>query len=96
MSIAYVADIYVDAGEKIHIRSEVKPKCEEELPFSIHSARWELWNPDSVLEQTGECSINGHELDALVQPQKTGTYKFKYIYEVADEIWVDVLKLRVN
>ncbi len=96
MSVEYVADKYVDFGEKIHLRCVIRPKCGQDIPFSIRSARWELYNPMGVLEAEGECEINGHELDTLVQPKGTGRYKFKYIYEVADEIWVDPVRLRVN
>lgn len=96
MSVKYVSEIYVDVGERIHIRSIVKPVCGQDLPFEIRSARWELIDSDDVLESSGECKINGHELDALVQPKKEDRYKFKYIYEVADEVWVDVVKLKVN
>lgn len=96
MSVEYVGDKYVDAGERIHIRCIVRAKCSQDIPFSIRGARWELYNPMGVLEASGECEINTHELDALVQPKGTGRYKFKFIYEVADEIWVDQVKLRVN
>lgn len=97
LSVKYVSDpIYVDLGERFHIRSVVKPVCEEEIPFSIRSAKWELYDSEKNLEASGECTINGHELDALIEPKNTGRYTFKYIYEVADENWVDVLQLRVN
>lgn len=96
MSVEYAGDKYVDAGERIHIRCVIKPKCNQDIPFTIKSARWELYNPMGVLEAEGECEINGHELDAMVQPKGTGRYKFKFIYEVADEIWVDPVRLRVN
>ena len=96
MSVEYAADKYVDFGEKIHIRGTVRPKCNQDIPFTIRSARWKLYNPMGVLEAEGECEINGHELDAMVQPKGTGRYKFKFIYEVADEIWVDPVRLRVN
>lgn len=96
MSVSYVAEMVLDLGERIHIRSEVKPKCEQDIPFTIHSARWELWMKDKDIESEGECIINGHELDALIQPREKGTYVFKFIYEVADEIWIDQLRLKVE
>lgn len=92
----YVAEILIDLGERIHIRSIVKPKCEQALPFEIKGAKYELYAPDDSLEDTGDCTINGHELDALIQPKKAGTYTFKYVYEVADEIWIDAVKLKVS
>ena len=51
---------------------------------------------DVVLEAEGECTVNGHALDALIQPKMAARYRFKYIYQVADETWVDVIRLRVN
>lgn len=96
MSVLYVAEMNIDLGEKIHLRSIVKPKCEQDVPFIIRNARFELIDAKGNLEADGECLIAEHELDALIQPKKIGTYKFKYIYEVADEIWIDVIKLVVN
>lgn len=101
MSIKFVDDIYMDLGEKAHMISLVHPVCEKEIPFEIKSARWELYREDwekgdVILEAEGECTINGHTLDALIQPEKAAKYRFKYIYEVADEIWVDAIRLRVN
>lgn len=96
MSVQYVAEMNIDLGEKIHVRSIIKPKCEQDIPFSIRSARWELYDPGGSLEEQGECTINTHEIDAFVSPQKTGSYRLKYIYEIADETWVDNVRLRVN
>lgn len=95
MGVEYVEDIYVDLGERIHIRGAVSPKCNQDIPFVIRDARWELYDPKGELEAEGTCVINDHELDALVEPKSTGRYKFKFIYSVADEIWVDQAKLRV-
>lgn len=89
----------IDLGEAIHIRSVIKPKCAaeggQEIPFTIRDARFELYC-GSELENKGDCSINGHEIDAFVSPLKTGTYYLKYIYEIADETWVDKIKLKVR
>lgn len=96
MSIQYVAEMYMELGEAIHIRSVVKPKCEQDLPFSIRSARWELLDGEGVIEDSGECAINGHEIDAFVSPGNIGTYKLRYTYQIADETWVDIIKIMVN
>ena len=76
MGVEYVADKYVDLGERIHIRGTVRPKCSQGIPFVIRDARWELYNSAGVLEAEGACEINAHELDAIVQPKSTGRYKF--------------------
>lgn len=96
MSVQYTADIRVDLGERIHLKSEVCPVCEQDINFTIKSARYELWNSRKELEDSGTCAIEGHNLDALISPLETGVYKFKYIYEIADEVWVDVIRMVVS
>ncbi|MDO5539397.1 MAG: hypothetical protein Q4F83_04905 [Eubacteriales bacterium] len=96
MSVQYVAELQIDHGERLHVKSVVKPKCEHYLPFLIRSARYELLNPNGIVEAEGDCSISDHELDVLIEPQKTGTYRLKYIYEIADEIWVDNVRIKVG
>ena len=95
----YVAPMHMDIGEAIHVKSVVKPNCEQEIPFTIRSARWELLyveDYEGMIESSGECTIAGHEIDAFISPQKTGTYKLRYIYEIADETWVDAVKIEVE
>lgn len=96
MSVQYVSEITIDQGEKVHVRSIVKPKCEHYLPFAIKSARYELYAPDGRIEAEGDCLISGHELDALIEPKGAGTYRLKEIYEIADEIWVDNVRIKVG
>lgn len=96
MSVQYVAEMDIDQGEKIHIRSIVKPKCEQDLPFTIRAARYELIDPDGSMEDSGDCRIDEHEIDAIIAPRMIGTYRLKYIYEIADETWGDNVKLRVG
>lgn len=88
--------IKFDAGEKRHVRTNVKIISGEDLPFQIRVATWELWDEDENLEDQGDCYIDEHMLDAYISPQKTGTYTLKYIYEVADEIWVDPVRVVVS
>lgn len=95
MSVLYVSDMTIDLGEKIHVRSIVKPKCEQDLPFTIRNARYELIYGTEV-EDSGECAINGHEIDAFICPKNTGTYCLKYIYDIADETWVDNVRIKVG
>lgn len=88
--------IRFDIGEKRHVRTTVKIVSGEELPFLIRTARWELWDEEEALEAEGECHIDEHELDAYVNPRKPETYTLKFIYEVADEIWVDPVRVVVS
>lgn len=95
MSVLYVAELQLDYGEKVHIRVTVKPKCDTELPFTVKSASYELIYGDET-EAEGECTITDHVLDAFIAPEKTGTYRLKYTYQIADETWVDNIKLKVG
>lgn len=102
MSIKYVADIYIDIGENVHIKSKVHPVCEDATAnFKIQSAKYELYYVNSLtevpeLETSGDLVIDEHILDAQICPKKTGTYRLKYIYDIASETWIDVIRLRVN
>ena len=100
MRVSYVAEVTFDFPEARYLRAVVKPKCDADLPFSIDNARWELYYRDDVgeeiLEDSGECEVSAHELSAFIQPQKTGTYRFKYIYEIAGETWVDNVKIKAG
>lgn len=106
---ASIIDVHPDKKLKSSIDARVKAlqekqqaKAEQEKlkvqkeTEKIRAARYELIDAKGQLEDSGDCTIADHELDALIQPKKIGTYKFKYIYEVADEIWIDVIKLVVN
>ena len=100
MRVSYVAEITFDFPEARYLRAVVKPKCDTELPFEIESACWELYykndDGEDELENSGDCEINGHELAAFISPQKVGTYRFKYIYEIAGETWVDNAKIKAG
>ena len=85
-----------DIGEQRHVRIDVQVVSGDKLPFLIRAARYELIDPDGNLEESGECAIEDHEIDAYIFPVKTGSYTLKYIYEVADEIWIDPVKVVVS
>ena len=85
-----------DFGEKRHVRTNVKIISGEDLPFLIRTAKWELIDESEVIEDSGECMIEGHELDAYINPLKIESYTLRYIYEVADEIWVDKIRVVVS
>lgn len=96
MAVQYIGNKYIDLGEKIHIRAIVNAVCEEEIPFVIRSARYELIDPNGVIEDSGDCVIQDHVIDSLIEPQTIGKYELKLIYEVGDEIWVEPIRLRVS
>lgn len=85
-----------DFGGKRHVRMTVKITSGEDLPFLIRTAKWELLDGSGVIEDSGDCMIEEHDLDAYINPLKTEFYTLRYIYEVADEIWVDKLRVVVS
>ena len=40
--------------------------------------------------------LNATRASAYIQPQKEGTYRFKYIYKIAGETWVDNIKIKTG
>ena len=78
------------------IAAGVQSLLRENLVYNFNKYTDQMCIRDRVLEAEGECTVNGHALDALIQPKMTARYRFKYIYQVADETWVDVIRLRVN
>ena len=95
----YVAPMRMDLGEAIHVKSVVKTNCDQEIPFTIRQARGELAYLEDYKEEVeslGDCVVAGHEIDAFISPKKKGTYKLRYIYEIADETWVDAVKIEVE
>lgn len=78
-----------------------QPVCGVDIPFSIISADYELIFVDTdaetyTVEDQGNCNINEHTLDALIEPQKTGIYCLRFTYKIADETWVDNYKIKVK
>ena len=67
-----------------------------EVTFDFPEARYLRAVVKPILEDSGECEVSAHELSAFIQPQKTGTYRFKYIYEIAGETWVDNVKIKAG
>lgn len=96
MSVSYIAEIQMDQGENIHVKSIVKPTCESDIAFTIRDARYEFYDSDGNLEDSGLCQINEHELDVMISPEMVGTYRLRYIYGVADETWIDDVKVKVR
>ena len=95
MSANYVGSLDFDLGEKRHVKAVVKTKCETELEFVIRNARYELKKSGEVVDR-GECTVTGHELDSYIAPDDRGTYDLVLTYEIADETWVDVVKVKVG
>lgn len=96
MNTQYADPLDVDAGEEIHIICTVKAKCGYHVPFTIKEARYQLLDKSGAIVVEGECTIQDHDIDAFVRLEDAGTFYLKYIYKIADETWVDKIKLRVG
>lgn len=83
-----------DVGEERHVRIEIKSDAGGE--FKIRTAKFELWAEDETLEIEGECVIDDHVIDAYIKPLNEGMYELKYIYLIADETWIEPVRVVVS
>ena len=64
--------------------------------FTIESAEYSLIRmKDKVEESTGVCNIKEHDIEALISPQKRGTYVLNIRYAVLDEILIEHIEVKV-
>lgn len=84
--------IIFDIGESRHVRLLIKSI--NNLPFTIRNAAWELVKSGEIVDQ-GECIITDHIIDALITPTEKATYKLRFIYQIADEILIEVIEVAV-
>ncbi len=96
MSTQYAEPLEVDTGEEIHIICTVKTQCGYHVPFTIKEAKWELVGEKGIVIKEGTCEVRDHDIDAFVSLEDSGTFYLKYIYKIADETWVDKIKLKVR
>ena len=96
MSMSYADTLNFDAGEEVHILFTVKPVCDSGEPFVIREASWQLLDRKGDVLQEGDCAIQNHSLDAFVKLDTTGTCYLRVSYKVADETWVDKVRLEVG
>ena len=50
---------------------------------------------DKTEESTGVCNIKEHDIEALISPQKRGTYTLDIRYAVLDEILIEHIEVKV-
>lgn len=85
--------INFDIGESRHVKLLIKAQNNE--PFTIKSANWELIKSDQT-EAEGACSIENHIIDAFITPQTSSVYKLRYIYQIADETLIEIIEVAVR
>lgn len=84
-----------DLGEKRHVRIEIISKDGGE--FQIMNARFELINADTKqIATSGECLVSDHIIDAFLSPEISGSYELRYVYQIADETWIDPVRVVVS
>lgn len=96
MSTQYADTMDIDAGEEIHIICTVKPKCGYHVPFTIKEAKWQLQDAKGQTVREGDCTIRDHDIDAFIKLEEEGIFYLRYIYKIADETWVDKIRLKVG
>jgi hypothetical protein len=71
--------------------------------ITIHSIKNEkfsaeyslIYMKDKAEESTGVCNIKEHDIEALISPQKRGTYTLDIRYAVLDEILIEHIEVKV-
>lgn len=80
-------------GEERHVRLLVHSTNGE--PFQIRDATYELQSFDTI-EDSGDCIIDDHVIDARIAPKRRNTYLLCFYYRVADERLVEQIEVAVT
>ncbi len=82
-------------GEKRILYMSVK--SEDDLPFKIAGARYEVWNCDTdEKEADGICEVDEHVLSCMVKAQTTGLHEVRFVIEIANEEIVRTIHVAVG
>ena len=67
---------------------------DDELPFQIIEARYEVWNCDmDMREAEGRCGVDDHTLGITICPAHTEYIRW-YIFKIADETVIQKILIR--
>lgn len=72
-------------GEKRRIWLEITTSDKDSENFMIRNAKYEL-RLRGEEEAAGECTVQDHQIIAVVQPQQKGQYELIYTFQIGDEI----------
>lgn len=79
---------------------EVTIASEDDLPFTIHEARYELilhqCNGEDITEDSGTCDVDGNIVTCMVSPTGTGLYIVRLTMQIADETVVRKVHIQVG
>lgn len=82
-------------GEKRKLYLTVK--SEDDLPFEITGARYEVWNCDTdEREADGTCEIDDHVLPCTMQAQTTGLHEIRFFIQIAGEEIIRTIHVAVG
>ena len=80
-------------GEERHVRLLVHATNGE--PFLIRDAAYELQSAGTI-EDSGDCIIDEHIIDAKISPKQKTTYLLCISYRVADERFIEQIEVVVT
>lgn len=84
--------IQFNKGEQRHVRCMIH--AVDDAPFTIHSATWTLSYGETI-EDSGDCKIEGHIIDAYICPSKSIRYVLRLEYVIADETLIENIEVAV-
>ena len=89
-------NLNMELGERRHVGIEIRSTKKEE--FEVSNGTYELKRcSDAEIEDTGEVNImDSKRMDVLICPEMIGEYDLRFIYHIADEIFVDIVRVRVT
>lgn len=80
-------------GERRKIYLEITST--DDADFLIRNATWEITKYNETLEQ-GECTIDGHTLVAMVEPDDRGQYSLIFTFEIGGELLKESVTINVK
>lgn len=87
--------IYMELGESRHIRLKIHSIKND--AFEISKASYTLLPMEKEeAEDEGAAVILDHIIDVVITPQNIGVYHLRVTYEIADEILIDTVEVRVK
>lgn len=90
-----MATLRMYQGEKRKLYMSVK--SEDDLPFKITGAKYEVWNCDTdKKEADGTCEVDDHVLSCVMKAQTTGLHVVRFFIEIAEEEIIRTMHVAVG
>lgn len=82
-------------GEKREIKIVISSM--EKQPFTIRNASYRLIKRGTgTVVEDGSCTVEEHEISAIIQPTEDGSFIIEFSYEIANEILKAVVPIEVK